>query len=109
MVNHLRKNFPATVTSETVKRLSIAPNNESYVINALQFVSIIDEEGKKTSSGGDVFSLHKDEEFQAKFGQLVKSSYSELFDLYGDDTWSLTKDDFDLRPNFLPFSGRVFR
>lgn len=47
MVTRLRNTFPQTVNSDTVKKLGIAPNNESYVINALQFIGIIDEEGKK--------------------------------------------------------------
>jgi hypothetical protein len=49
-----------------LKKLGIASNNESYVINALQFVGIIDEEGKKTEAGADAFSHHKDE-VQANF------------------------------------------
>jgi hypothetical protein len=32
MVTQLRKSFPATISSETVKKLGLAPNNESYVI-----------------------------------------------------------------------------
>jgi len=93
MVNHLRKNFPTTVSSDTVKKLSIAPNNESYVINALQFVGVIDEEGQKTDAAAKVFSIHKDEDFQTEFSSLVRSAYSELFDLYGEDVWALPKDD----------------
>lgn len=34
MIGYLRKNFPAVVTSETVKKFQLASNNESYVINA---------------------------------------------------------------------------
>lgn len=48
MIGFLRENFPATVTSETVKKFGLASNNESYVINALQFIGAIDEEGKRT-------------------------------------------------------------
>lgn len=51
MIGFLRKNFPATVTSDTVKKLQIASNNESYVINALQFIGLMDEEGKRTDIG----------------------------------------------------------
>ena len=93
MVSHLRKNFPSNVTSDTVKKLSIAPNNESYVINALQFVGVIDEEGKKTEAAAKVFSLHKDEDFQSGFAQLVQSAYSAIFDLHGEEAWALEKDD----------------
>jgi hypothetical protein len=48
IIRVLRKNFPAIVNSDTVKKLGLAPNNESYVINALQFIGIIDEKGKRT-------------------------------------------------------------
>lgn len=93
MIIHLRNVFPATVTSETVKKLGLAPKNESFVINALQFSGVIDEEGKKTSKASDVFSRHKDEDFQEGFAEMVKSAYSELFDLHGDGAWDLEKDD----------------
>ncbi len=93
MVSHLRKSFPASVTSATVKKLGFAPNNESHVINALQFVGVIDTEGKKTQEANSTFLHHKDEEFQKAFGELVKTSYSALFDLHGDESWDLELDD----------------
>jgi hypothetical protein len=90
MIAYLRKNFPATVTSETVKKYSLAPNNESYLINALQFIGIIDQEGKRTDKGHDVFVL-SDDKFPAAFEKLVRDSYSELFELFGDDAWTMTR------------------
>ncbi len=90
MIGYLRKNFPATVTSETVKKFSLAPNNESYVINALQFLGVIDEEGKRTEKGHDVFVL-SDPEFAKGFEGLVKEAYSDLFEVRGDDAWSLSR------------------
>ena len=42
MVNQLRKSFPQTVNSETVKKLGLAPNNESSVISVLQFINLLD-------------------------------------------------------------------
>lgn len=93
MIAHLRKSFPQTISSDTVKKLGLASNNESYVINALQFVGIIDEEGKKTSEAANVFTHHKDDEFSEEFSKLVKKSYHALFDLHGDDSWTLDVDD----------------
>ncbi len=90
MIGFLRKNFPATVTSETVKKFGLASNNESYVINALQFIGAIDEEGKRTEKGHDVFVLG-DDDFPSAFEGLVKEAYSDLFELRGDDAWSLSK------------------
>jgi len=92
MIGFLRKNFPSTVTSETVKKFSIAPNNESYVINALQFIGVIDDEGKRTSKGHEVFVLGNDA-FPKAFEGFVRESYKDLFDLRGDDAWTLNKAD----------------
>lgn len=93
MINHLRKAFPPTVDSSTVKRLGIASNNESYVINALQYVGVIDDAGKKTDKAALAFSSHKDEDFQKHFEPMVKTAYSEIFDLHGDAAWELPKDE----------------
>jgi len=94
MLAQLRKNFPAQVTSDTVKRLGLASNNESYVINALTFINLLDEEGKKTEQAAKIFSISKDENFEEEFATIVKESYHELFDLHGDPAWDL--DDSDL-------------
>jgi hypothetical protein len=93
MVGQLRKNFPSIVTSETVKKLGLASNNESYVINALQFIGILDEEGKRTDKGQKTLAIHKEEEFRTEFSKLVESAYSELFELRGKDAWTLSKDE----------------
>lgn len=93
MVNHLRNAFPPVVSADTLKKLSIAPKNESYVINALQFTGVIDEEGKQTVKASEVFNLHKDEDFQVGFKAMVKDAYSELFELHGDAAWELEKND----------------
>lgn len=92
MVGFLRKNFPSTVTSETVKKFSLASNNESYVINALQFVGVIDEEGKRTPKAHDIFVLGNDK-FPAAFSDLVRNSYKDLFDIRGEDAWKLSKSE----------------
>lgn len=90
MIAFLRKNFPATVTSETVKKFGLASNNESYVINALQFLGLIDEEGKRTTEGHDLLVL-PDDKFSGAFEGLVKKAYSDLFELRGEDAWKMTK------------------
>jgi hypothetical protein len=92
MVSHLRKNFPATVNSETVKKFSLASNNESYLINALQFIGIIDDKGKRTDIGHRIFVLPEGE-FQEEFSKLVRTAYGDLFDTRGDDAWSVPKKD----------------
>jgi hypothetical protein len=92
MIGYLRKNFPGIVTSDTVKKFSIAPNNESYVINALQFIGVIDEEGKRTDKGRDIFVL-ADDKFPEAFKGLIREAYRDLFELRGDDAWTLSKGD----------------
>ncbi len=92
MIGFLRKNFPATVTSDTVKKLGLASKNESYVINVLQFLRLIDEQGKRTDEGHAVMTKHDETEFQSSFEAIVKAAYSDLFDLRGDDAWAMNKD-----------------
>lgn len=87
----LRKNFPAAVTADTVKKYQIASNNESYIINTLQFLGLLDSESKKTKVATEIFSLHEDESFQAELTKVVRNSYSELFELHGEDAWHLDK------------------
>lgn len=92
MIGFLRKSFPATVTSDTVKKLGLASKNESYVINVLQFLRVIDDQGKRTEEGHAVMTKHDEAEFQSSFEAMVKSAYSDLFDLRGDDAWTMNKD-----------------
>jgi Family of unknown function (DUF5343) len=84
MIGFLRKSFPATVNSETVRKLGVAPKNESYVINALQFIGVVDEEGKRTDRGREVLTTHDEEAFKKAFERLIRDSYKDLFDLRGD-------------------------
>jgi Family of unknown function (DUF5343) len=89
-VAQLRKSFPAIVSSETLKKLEIAPNNETYVLNILKFVGVLDAENKKTTDSTQIFNKHDDAEFQQGFAKLVEKSYHELFALHGDGAWALT-------------------
>ncbi len=93
MIGYLRKNFPATVTSETVKKLGLASNNESYVINALRFIGLIDEEGKRTDKGHEVLTIHDDDIFKKEFAGMVRAAYKDLFDLRADEAWTMSKSE----------------
>lgn len=93
IIAQLRKSFPpAGVTADTLKKLGLAPNNESYVINILRFIGVIDAEGKKTETAGKVFNQHGDDAFAKEFSGLVKKAYSDLFSLHGDNAWTLEQD-----------------
>jgi hypothetical protein len=88
-VSHLRKSFPGQVTAETLKKLGIASNNESFVLNILRFVGVLDADGKKNPTAATVFNQHEDAEFQAGFAKLVSAAYADLFSLHGDQAWTL--------------------
>lgn len=91
-VAQLRKSFPLQVAADTLKKLGIAPNNETYVLNTLRFVGVIDAEGKKSTKAASVFNKHDDAEFQAGFSELVETAYSDLFSLHGNSAWTLPTD-----------------
>ncbi len=91
-IDHLRRrSFPSEVTAETLRKLGVAPKNESFVINVLQFLGVIDGDGNKVGAKTSAFVQHKDEEFQREFETLVRDAYGELFDLYGDDAWEMDR------------------
>ena len=87
-ITHFRKSFPATVTADTLKKLGIAPNNESYVINTLRFIGVLDSESKKTPEATKAFSQHEDGDFNKEFAPLVQSAYKDLFEIHGDRAWN---------------------
>lgn len=89
-VNQFRRQFPAVVSVDTLKKLGIASGSESRVLNVLKFIGILDEEGKKVGNVGTVFSQHDDSKFQEGFSSLVKKAYGELFNLHGDAAWTLS-------------------
>jgi uncharacterized protein DUF5343 len=88
-ISHFRKSFPANVNSETLKKLGIASNNESYLINILRFIGAIDDDGNKTPKAAAVFSKHTDADFHKGFEEMVKTAYGDLFGLHGDAAWEL--------------------
>ncbi|MBI3428521.1 MAG: DUF5343 domain-containing protein, partial [Actinobacteria bacterium] len=91
-MGHFRNSFPAEVTAATLKKLGIASNNETYVINTLRFINVLDEKGKKTSKADAVFTKHEDEEFQQGLAALVKDAYADLFSLHSEAAWELPTD-----------------
>lgn len=83
----LRKMFPPRVDADTLRKLSLAPKNESMVINILRFLDLIDEEGKKTGLAGTVFSKHQDDAFASELEKVVSGAYSDLFETMGPAAW----------------------
>lgn len=91
-IAQLRKSFPVKVNAEILKKLGIAPNNETYIINILRFLGIIDTEGNKNAKAASVLVQHDEAEFQKGFAGIVQAAYKDLFDLHGVDAWTASPD-----------------
>lgn len=91
-IQQLRKSFPASVDAKTLKKLGIAPNNESYVLRVIRFLGIIDDAGQKVEGRAKVF-LQNDQQFPQEFAKIVASSYHDLFDLFKEAAWTKSKED----------------
>lgn len=89
VLNHLKKSFPATFDADTLRKLGLAPHNESYIINTVRFIKLIDENGARTAEAQKIFTLHDSAAFEKAFSALLKESYGDLFKLHGDAAWSL--------------------
>ena len=88
-IEHLRLSFPQQVIADTLRKLGVAPNNESYVINILRFLGVIDEEQNKVEEKAMAFLQHEDSSFASEFEAIVSEAYDELFKLHGDAAWDL--------------------
>src|ERR1700743_3453157 len=93
MIVFLRKNFPPTVSADAVRKLGLASKNESYVINVLQFLGLIGEDGKRSDAGHAVMTIHNEDEFRTAFADLVRNAYTDLFAIRGEAAWTLSKGD----------------
>lgn len=92
VIRQLRSAFPSQVTSDTLKKWSIAPNNETYLLAVLRFLSFIDENGKKQPAAAKVFLEHDDSSFAEAFSKLVEAGYKELFEAFGEQVWTLDRN-----------------
>jgi len=89
VLDHLKKSFPAKLSAEVLKKLGFAPKNESYIINTVRFLKLIDDEGARTDKAQKTFTLHDESTFQKEFSDIVKAAYADLFSLHGDGAWNL--------------------
>lgn len=90
-LSQLRKSFPPNVDSGILKKLGLASNNESYILNVIRFLGLIDEKGAKNPKHQALFSIADDDKFAAEFSKLVHEAYGDLFKLHGEDAWQLPK------------------
>jgi|SRR5664280_2084700 len=86
---HFRKSLPTNINSTVLKKLGIAPKNESYLINVLKFLSIIADDGSTTPEAKKTFTQHDDKAFEKQLAAMIKKAYFDLFSLQGDSTWTL--------------------
>lgn len=89
VLDHLKKSFPPTLDAEVLRKLGFAPKNESYIVNTVRFIKLIDEKGARTEKAQKTFTLHDTSSFAKAFSEVVKSAYADLFKLHGDDAWTL--------------------
>jgi len=89
VLGHLKKSFPTTFDADVLRKLGFAPQNESYIINTIRFIKLIDENGARTPAAQKTFTLHDSTAFARAFSDLVKSAYVDLFRLHGDNAWNL--------------------
>jgi hypothetical protein len=87
--DHLKKSFPGTFDADTLRKLGLAPHNESYIINTIRFLKLIDDKGARTVEAQKIFTLHDPAAFGTAFSNLVKEAYGDLFKLHGDNAWGL--------------------
>lgn len=89
--SQFRKSFPATVDAEVLKKFSIAPANESYVINTFRFLGLIDADGKRIEAVTEFF-YGDDAKFAAGLKELAAAAYKSLIDEHGEGAWTEPKD-----------------
>lgn len=91
-ITQFRKAIPARIDASTLKRLSLAPNNESTVLSTFRFLGLIDSEGQTTPEAKKIFNAHSDDDFASCLEAEVQKAYSELFGLRGEDAWDAERD-----------------
>ena len=90
-ISQFQRSFPKTVTADTLKKLGIAPRNESYIINILRFIGAIDKDGNRTDRAAAAFSK-SGADFEKDLEGMLRESYSGLFEIQGDSAWTLPPD-----------------
>jgi hypothetical protein len=92
LTEKLRKKFPDTVTVDTLKKLGLAPKNETYLINTLRFLDFIDDAGSKNAAKTKHFR-GSNEQFQKGMSEALVAAYTDLFETHGEDAWGLGKSE----------------
>ena len=92
MINYLRKEgLPNKFSKQTLKKAKIPLSYNGRLINALQFVGVIDGGGKHDDNTARIFA-EDDRKFANGFATMVEKSYSQLFKEHGEEAWTITKE-----------------
>jgi hypothetical protein len=92
LIEHLRTVFPARLTPVTLRTWRIGRSNESSLLATLRFLGVVDEDRNTLPQAREVFTAPTDEEFAEGFANMVRSAYGELFEEFGEDAWTLSRD-----------------
>jgi hypothetical protein len=57
-IEHFRRSLPPTIDASVLKKLGLAQKNESYLINVLQFIKVVREDGTPSDEARSVFTQH---------------------------------------------------
>ncbi|MHB9032581.1 MAG: DUF5343 domain-containing protein [Anaerolineae bacterium] len=93
LIAALRSSFPAQLSADILRKMGIAPKNESSTISALRYLGLLDASGSRTRAAETLFSLGDDAAFSAALGELVRKAYRELFEIRGPGAWRLSAED----------------
>lgn len=91
-ISQFRKALPPKVDAETLKKLGVAPSNEGYVIATMKFLDVIGNDNARTPAGHSLFTTHGDDAFSAALEAVIHDKYSALFEIRGDEGWTLDRD-----------------
>jgi len=91
-IDQFKKSLPSKIEAATLKKLGVAPSNEGYVINVLKFLGVVDSSNDRTAAVVELFSTHGDAAFAESLSPIVREKYAPLFDLRGEDAWTLDRD-----------------
>lgn len=93
LISALRLSFPAQLTADTLRKMGIAPKNESSTISTLRYLGLLDAAGSRTRAAETLFSLANDAAFADALADLVRKAYRELFEIRGPGAWRLPAED----------------
>lgn len=89
----LRGSFPAQLNPATLRKLGVAPSNESSTLAMLRYLGFIDSTGNRTARAAALMGLSDEQGFGGAFAALLEDCYRELFEIRGDNAWNLPLDE----------------